>query len=199
MRGSRTPESKSTPPAIRVPFGADGSETTEVVPAIFLMEVADCGIYDIPDGFGGWMRSAPELHRSYLRGRDAALSEKLRPLIRFLKAWKYLNGVPISSFYLEVRALRDVSDQSRISYLADLAAVLVGIGSTHLEDASDPIGVSQSISAGSLFERILAKPPIGEAFKAIWAAIEAERRGDTGSAFESLNVLFKGEFPSYYR
>ena len=90
-------------PATVVPFGTDASETTEVTPAYYHSIVNAFKTYDIPDCSGGWAKASPEAHNHYVREADQRLSNKVKPLIRFLKAWKYFQDVPISSFYLELR------------------------------------------------------------------------------------------------
>ena len=94
-------------PAVAVPFGKYRSEDTEVVPADYIEEVSGFKVYEIADGNGGWMRISPDSHNAYVARVDAALSGRVKPLIRSVKAWKFLRNVPISSFYLEMRvALR---------------------------------------------------------------------------------------------
>jgi len=55
------------PPAVQVRFGTDASDSTEIVPADFLQ--GDHGgnfIYEIADGAGGWLRSSPDAHNTYV-------------------------------------------------------------------------------------------------------------------------------------
>src|SRR5438034_2295690 len=54
-------------PAVRVRFGTDASESTEIVPANFIKRDKDSNhIYEIADGDGGWMRSSPDAHNNYV-------------------------------------------------------------------------------------------------------------------------------------
>ena len=85
------------------PFGSLSAETTEIVPADFYKLVDGNNIYEIPDGSGGWMKAGPKAHNQYVADVNKKLKYKVKPLIRFLKAWKYYCNVPISSFYLEIR------------------------------------------------------------------------------------------------
>src|ERR1700720_2374044 len=87
-------------PAVIVPFGSDITEATEIVPADFIEKKSDCSVYDISDRNGGWMRSSPELHKAYIDYLDEKLNNKVKPLIRFIKAWKFNNKVKVRSFYL---------------------------------------------------------------------------------------------------
>ena len=86
-------------PAVVVPFGTDASESTEVVPADYIKTDKDGNlIYEIADGDGGWMRSSPDAHKSYVDEIDSKLHGKVKPLIRFLKAWKYYRTYPLAPF-----------------------------------------------------------------------------------------------------
>ena len=48
------------------------------------------------------------------------LRKKLKPLIRFVKTWKYYCNVPISSFYLELRVTKWMESEDTIVYDIDL-------------------------------------------------------------------------------
>ena len=78
-------------PAVIVPFGTDAKETTEVTPADYVRAASDFSIYDIPDCAGGWMEASPDAHIAYVRSLDSKMSSKVKPLIRFIKAWKYFS------------------------------------------------------------------------------------------------------------
>ncbi len=91
------------PPAVRVRFGADASESIEIVPADFIQRDKSGNlIYEIADGAGGWLLSSPDAHNDYVDEVDRKLGGKVKPLVRLLKAWKYYHSAPIRSFYLEI-------------------------------------------------------------------------------------------------
>lgn len=83
-------------PAITIPFGIYRSETTEVVPADFIKDDI-FKIYEIADGLGGWMRVSPDAHNAYVDSVDTKLGGRVKPLIRFVKAWKFFRDVPITT------------------------------------------------------------------------------------------------------
>lgn len=88
-------------PAVIVPFGTDSRETTEITPAFYVETVRlgtrnEFKVYGIPDCSRGWMRASPDAHNFYVRSIDMDLSSKVKPLVRFIKAWKYFNNVPVS-------------------------------------------------------------------------------------------------------
>jgi len=129
-------------PAIRVPFGSSISETTEVVPARYLTSTSNHqSVYEIADGSGGWKITSPEAHNAYVREVDAKLGGKVKPLIRFLKAWKYYRDVPISSFYLEMRAAKYAAGESSIVYDIDLKILLGQLHDGGLAAMQDPLGI----------------------------------------------------------
>lgn len=93
-------------PAVVCPFGNSASETTEVVPADYIRESNGYKVYDIADCRGGWMKASPDAHNDYVATINNKLGGKVKPLIRFIKAWKCFRAVPISSFYLELRVAK---------------------------------------------------------------------------------------------
>ena len=134
-------------PAIVVPFGTDAKESTEVTPADYIKTTDDeYRVYDIPDCSDGWMRSSPDAHNAYVREVNGDLGGKVKPLIRFIKAWKYYRNVPIFSFYLELRVTKYAEDKSWITYSKDVEGVFSYLDSIDLANMRDPKGISGYIS-----------------------------------------------------
>jgi hypothetical protein len=151
-------------PAVKLPFGVYPSETLEVTPCGFngLVEtpVGSKESYDIPDFDGGWMKSSPSAHNSYVMREDIRLGYKLKPLIRLVKAWKFYNNVPISSFYLELRTTKFASGESSIVLDIDLKRVIKLLNDKELSSIQDPMGISgyvKACSAESKKEEALSK------------------------------------------
>jgi hypothetical protein len=184
-------------PAVKVPFGSLPSETTEVVPG------KQCGktetghaIYEIADGAGGWMRTSPNAHNAYVRARNEILKGRLKPLICFMKAWKYFNGVPVSSFYLEMRTAQYMANKATVVYDRDLAGLFARLAEG-LSDLRDPVGVSGLIrpcSTPTKATETCSKlaTGAGRADKALCAA----SRGDVTAASKWWRLLFAGRFPT---
>jgi len=178
-------------PAVVCEF-ADGLETIEVVPAYF----ASSDSYDIPAPGGDWLRSAPQEHLEYVNECDHKHPGKAKGLARLMKAWKYLNDVPISSFYLEMRAAQHVKNQSVVIYLWDLCWLLESLAEHELAGMNDPRNVSGRIYAcSSDAKRAEALSKIRTAASRARRALEADRSGDPGKAFQFLDLLFNGRFP----
>ena len=146
------------------------------------------------------MESSPDAHNSYEHSVDRSLSLKVKPLVRFIKAWKYFNNVPVSSFYLELRVAKYTSEKSSVFYSADVAGILKFLDDSELPKVRDPMGISGNISPCRITSHL--KSTVSKVATARIIAIkarEAEIRGDTKQAFILWNILFGGKFPSYYR
>lgn len=81
------------------------------------------------------MDASPDAHNDYVRSIDNDLWSKVKPLIRFIKAWKYFQNVPISSFYLELRVAKYASDESSILYSIDVKRVFALLNNVGFEAA----------------------------------------------------------------
>lgn len=188
-------------PAVRVPFGENGAETTEVVVADYLGDTADgLRVFDIPSPSGGWMRSSPEAHHLYIRQLDEGLGGNLRPLIRLAKAWKCYCNAGISSFYVELQVAAHAAGGKTIVFEIDLPQVLRHLHGQSLATMNDPLGISSDgVSACSLeSERAAALTKLATAVQLADAASAAGRRGQTALAFALWNRFFCGQFPGHY-
>ena len=186
-------------PAVVVPFGVDAKETTEITPADYLREKNGFSVYDIPDCSGSWMNASPDAHNAYVRSIDNNLSSKLKPLIRFMKAWKYHQNVPISSFYLELRVAKYSSEETCIVYSIDVERVLSHLSGVGLARIQDPVGVSGYISpCKSSADLSDAQSKLATALARARKARAAEKSENIAEAFEWWDKLFGCRFPSYY-
>lgn len=186
-------------PAVKVPFGALAQESTEVVPGD-LVSTKPHFVYDIPDCNGGWMKTSPDAHNAYVRGVNDNHSRKVKPLIRFTKAWKYYQSVPISSFYLEMRVAKYCAGESSIIYCLDIEYFLRRMLNGKLVNIQDPAGVSGYIkpcSSDATHEDALSK--LRTAVTRAQKANEAKKDGDIKKAFEWWDRLYADRFPSYYK
>lgn len=185
-------------PAVVVPFGQDISETTEVVPARFATKANKLPVYIIADGSGDWMPSSPEIHKGYVRYVDEQKGRKVRPLVRFLKAWKYYRNVSIASFYLELRITQYASKEDSIYYPIDVIRILKQLWDIELRAIRDPMGISGYVYACSTktkHEEALSK--LKTALSRAIKAVAAEKDGKIHDAFYWWDLLFNGNFPAY--
>lgn len=187
-------------PAVAVPFGTYKSESTEVVPADYVGESKGHKIYEIADGNGGWMRISPDSHNDYVARIDQQLGGMVKPLIRFIKAWKFHRNVPISSFYLEMRVAKYAEGESAIVYDIDVARVLKSLWDHQLARLQDPTGFSGYVAAcksDAQLEDALSK--LNTAVVRSQKARQASVDGDTSDSFQWWRLLYNDAFPTYYR
>lgn len=138
-------------PSVRIPFGNYASENLEITPCFF-HKIIDTPLgkkrsYGIPDGKKGWMISSPRAHKAYVTDQDKRLARKLKPLITLIKAWKFYNDVPISSFYLELRITKLTEEKKKIDYAKDVSGTMKKLLDIELADITDPMGVSGRVHA----------------------------------------------------
>lgn len=191
---------RTNTPAVLVPFGADVSENTEVVPAKIIRFDAESEhlIYGIADGSGDWIESATRSHNDYISSLNNELNNDLKPIIRFIKAWKYFKNVPISSFYLELFIANYFKYRTKIWYASDFQGIIKSLYDKDLPDVSDPLGISDDISpcsstakwSDALVKLITAKNRVNN-------ACEAEEDNNIKDAFYWWNRLFADKFPAY--
>ena len=187
-------------PAVVADFGLGSWDTAEVIPADYIRQTtANKNIYDIPNGNGGWMRSSPSSHNAYVTIQNNRLDKKLKPLIRFVKAWKYYRNVPISSFHLELRVARLMESESSIVYDIDLASVFRKLENIELSAIRDPMGVSGLVPACSSQASLdAALSKLQTARVRADKAGNAERDGQIKDAFDWWDLVFDGNFVGYY-
>jgi hypothetical protein len=170
------------------------------VPADYVKESGGYSVYDIADCAGGWMKASPDAHNDYVRTIDNKLGSKVKPLIRFIKAWKYYRAVPITSFYLELRVAKYASEESSIVYDIDVKNVLCQLRDCALASMQDPMGVSGYISAcktDALKQDALSK--LDTAATRAEKARDAASRDDISGAFDWWRLLYGESFPTFYR
>ena len=187
-------------PAVEVPFGTNARNHTEVVLAYDTKKrVGGHIIYGIPNCQGGWMLTAPDAHKAYVVREDERLNRRVRPLIRFVKAWKFYRNVPISSFYLEMRVAQYATARASIVYSYDLARFLKGLLDTGLARLQDPVGVSGYVYACDT--QVQLDDALSKLRRAAIRAADARqcvRSGDYSDAFVWWQLLYKDKFPPYY-
>ena len=184
-------------PAVVVPFGTDASEAHEVIPA-GVTNYGDPLVYRIADESGGWMLSSPKAQNDYVSEINDRCDGKAKPLIRFLKAWKYYKTVPVSSFYLELVAARHAAGENTIIYSWDVRDVFAKLWDTQLAAVEDPAGKSGKVGAcRTALQKEEALSKVDSArLRSKWAR-ESEGEGNTAAAFGWWDTLYDGKFPSY--
>ncbi|MEZ8444937.1 nucleotidyltransferase [Vibrio splendidus] len=186
-------------PAVVCPFGSYKSEDTELVIADYITERNGFKVYDISDSNNGWMQISPDAHNQYVSQIDKKHKGKVKPLIRFIKAWKYYQNVPISSFYLEMFVARYASGEDVIIYDIDVKNILSRLSHNHLSSMQDPTGVSGYIHAcKSDACKDIALSKLRTAATRAEKAREATRNENLRTAFYYWELLYNAKFPGYY-
>lgn len=133
-------------PAVRISFGVHAAEILEITPACYHQLIETSGGkrrgYFIPDYQGSWMVSCPSAHNAYVDKQNKRLDGKLKPLIRLIKAWKFYNNVPITSFYMELRVTKYAEARASIVYDRDMRNILKLLHDNQLARLQDPMGFS---------------------------------------------------------
>ncbi|MFJ6061767.1 nucleotidyltransferase [Streptomyces tendae] len=184
-------------PTVVVRF-AGGAEQWEILPGFRTSLQGETPIYDIPGPASGWMSSAPTAHLDYVNrvNQQAGILGGTKKLARLAKAWKYHNRVPVSSFYLEMRAAQYMSVQTYFSPALDLGRYLEWLDEIELADMNDPMGKASRFSAcSSPATRTTALSNLRTAATRARRAITAEQSGNAQLAFDFLDLLFGYQFP----
>lgn len=197
---SKTQKIRINSPAVAIVFGKHRSENLEITPC-FYYKMSDTPFgkkksYAIPALEGKWMLSSPQAHNAYVEQIDKKLKGKLKPLIKFVKAWKFYQNVPISSFYLELRITKFFEDRKTIYYGADLYGIIKKLHDIQLANIQDPMKVSGLISACAT--DIKKEDSLSKLATAYSRASKAYlcRNKDLDDCFYWWKMFFNGKFPS---
>ena len=169
----------------------------EITPAYLSRSVGDDDVLLIPSSGGGWQESSPRAHREFIREMDQKHHGGVRQLARLLKAWKYENGVSISSFYLEMRAAEAGKREGSMWSLYALRDIANRLVTSGLADMNDPTGLVQRIvPAQSEWARGQALAQVRNLQADIRGALEQDKAGgDRWEYNQRLRSVWGEEFP----
>jgi Second Messenger Oligonucleotide or Dinucleotide Synthetase domain len=188
-------------PAVVIEF-ANGTEAWKVIPGFSAGRGDDnVRVYEIPGAETGWMGTAPEAHASYLDEINSIgkVSGGAKKLARLAKAWRYYNEVPISSFYLEMRAAEYISGEETHIPVWDICGLLQKLDQLGLAPMKDPKTVAGQFDpclTPGMREEAVSKLRRGA--NRARKAIEAYHKEEMDEVFYYLDLLFGGNFPSRY-
>lgn len=195
-----TPNIRVNGPAVQIPFGLDGAERTEIVPADATgRTILGFRQFDMPDSEGGWKFSAPESHNAYVTEMDKRLGGRVKPFIRLLKAWKYIRNVPIRSFYLELFSARYANSEQAIVYDIDISRVLTQLHQTQLAAFYDPRFPNDWFSiepCNTEAMRLDAMSKLANADRWAREAVSSRQAG-LRHAFDRWDLVYDNKFPIY--
>ena len=187
-------------PAIVVDF-AGGQERWECIPG-FITGRGGPGVlvYDIPGAASGWMDTSPGSHLQYVNdsNSDPHPAGGAKSLARLLKAWKYYCNVPVSSFYLEMRAAQHMRTTTSFWPVWDTCRILEKMKEHDLADMNDPTSAASSrfAACSSVPKRTEALSKLSTASTRARSALNMEIAGNETGAFHNLDLLFGEQFPS---
>ena len=184
-------------PAIRMDF-RDGSEATEIIPAIDITPYgSEHRVFKIPNGAGGWTASSPERHKNFIAESNEKCDSRLKPLIRFVKVWKYIRKVPIRSFYLELSVAEYALSQSVLYYPFHVPGVFGYLWQKKIGPTEDPMGISGSLSACKSAQRSNALMKLNSAKTLSQRAATADLERQVRRAFVLWKRFYGNRYPSF--
>jgi hypothetical protein len=184
-------------PAVVVEF-ASGTETWEVIPG-FLKSSDPSVLYDIPGPASGWIDTAPTAHLDYVNecNQKQGVKGATKKLARLVKAWKYYCSVPISSFYLEMRAAEHMATQSSFIAVWDICRLLEKLRDHSLAAMNDPKQrTGRFHPCSSDYRKTEALSKLNTAATRARKALDADNDHRPDDAFYYLDLLFGGKFPA---
>jgi hypothetical protein len=189
---------KISRPAVVILFNG-GRETWEIIPG-FRKNQGDAALYSIP-GVGeiDWMESAPTEHLNYVTevNNKTGIAGAAKKLARMAKAWKYYNNVPVSSFYLEMRAAQYMNGEKVWDPIQDLSRYFNHLTNVNLGPMNDPKGLTKRFFACSTTAKgTEALSKLATATSRAQKALDAHNSNKPTDAFYWLDLLFGGNFPA---
>lgn len=173
-----------------------GGRVVEITPGYYQRQTSDgYYVFKIPDFNGGWQTAAPSAHINYVNGINNRLDKKVKHVIRLIKAIKYAQNIPISSFYLEMRTAKYCSGETSILYDHDVYRTLNSLVTDGLAMMQDPTGIAGYIepcSTDIIRQDALSK--LTTARNRAAKAMEAERDGKHTDAIYWWGLVFGREF-----
>lgn len=176
-----------------------GNGRVDVVPAVFERWGDKHPVYRMPDGYGGWMETAPSAYTAYLAEANQRSTGKLRRVTQLIKYWKICRAqpIPLRSFHVEMLLAHHgtcVGPKSYQECIRDAFALLTQRGGAALQD---PLGLSGNIHAAySQAQREAVTNAAAFAWEKANRAIQWEVLRDTPEAVRYWDMVFNGNFPA---
>ncbi len=169
----------------------------EITPGYLLRGTEDSDrVLAIPASGGGWREAAPSAHREFISRTDRQRHGSVKELARLLKAWKYEHGVPISSFYLEMRAAEYGAHQDSIFLLTAARDVVNKLAREDLPAMNDPTRLVSRISpCSSESARIAALGSLRTARTHLDSAVAAWLASESWEMTQELRAVWGARFP----
>ncbi|MCK6525168.1 nucleotidyltransferase [Myxococcota bacterium] len=95
-----------------------------------------------------WLRTSPAEHERIGDERDKGCNQRLRPLIRGMKAWNVKNGKPLRSFHIEVMMWEVWKSDSPKSWAEGLQLSFSRLAERVRRPTADPAGKGPIVDEG---------------------------------------------------
>jgi hypothetical protein len=187
-------------PAVLVEF-AGGTERVGVIPSFSPgRSVGENHRFRVPGIAAEWMSASPAAHGDWLDrcNNIPGVRGGAKSLARLARAWKHYRDVPISSFYLEMRAAEYMAGRSSVVLPYDVRNFFSTLLWDGLSPMEDPTGLAETIEATPSGLREEGMSKIANAAGWSESALKHQRMGDLSQAFEQWNHVFGGRFPSWH-
>lgn len=151
-------------------------------------------VYMLPDGSGGWIKTAPTIANDWFSRRNSELGYQLAPLVRFAKSWNRAHSKRMRSFHLETVAATIFTSIG--SNLRNALQLFFESAQSNLY-VSDPGGHSGDLSSNLTYQgRIELTSALASAADRSKKANEAEARGDHAEAKRLWKIILGDDFPT---
>jgi hypothetical protein len=173
----------------------------EVTPAFLLRPGRDDDntVFSIPAADGEWREAAPRAHNNFVADMDRKHYGNVKKTARLLKAWKYHNHVPISSFYLEMRAAEHGKNSDSVFPLLAVQSIASKLISDQLAAMNDPTHLVSRIAAcygetprNTAMSKLRTMKQNIDTVIEIWARDDMSRRHEFNVA---LQAIWGSDFP----
>lgn len=180
---------------------SDGTHPVDIVPAYYEDHAGDRNYprYQIPDGNGSWMRTAPGCHNRFLADADQRAGGQLKYVAQLFKYWRHTRAspVPISGFHVELLIAQEGLCHGARSYAQILRHLFVLLCQRGCAALRDPVGISGLVAAcGTEAKRQQAGRTLADAATHADAAWQNELLGNAREALRQWNLVFNGRFPA---
>ena len=176
-----------------------GRSVIDVVPAVFQGPHPKAGLcFDIPDGFGGWLTTAPDRHLAYFKEANVRSNAKLSRVVQLMKHWRFSRSqpIPLSSFHLEILLAATGLCVAPATYSQLLNKAFRVLLSRDGAGIRDPLGVSGVIEAVETdAQREILLNALDHAAYNADLAVDAERDGKVTESVYRWRQVFNSNFP----
>ena len=188
-------------PGVVVDFPKHGPSVT-LIPAYAPHKVVGEDVsFRIPGvGRDDWLRTNPVAQQHWFDDcqRRSGARGSVSGLARLAKAWQHYRSVPLSRFYLEVRAAAFMAERDTVVYPREVRRFFAELVEDGLAPVPDPTGRGSVHACVDEESRVFALTQIANAEeRAGWALME-QRVGTVAGSFEHWSRLFGGNFPAYH-